>query len=352
MDERATVPRPGAACHGSRGPVRCAPASAATPTVGSAAASVRLGRPPGHGTVSESGKEGICREGAEGAELKNRDPRGHTGLERPAGAGRVAREMAEHPSTPAATAHPAVREQDGSLVLRFEDGTVQSRMLAADPGALVLEYTRLMMGVLLFQPAPARIAMIGLGGGSLARYCAQTLPEADFTAVEISPAVIALREAFAIPADGPRFRVRRADGAVFVRDDTVAPLDVLLIDGFDRDGQPPQLCSAAFYDACRARLAAGGVLVVNLHTDDPGCETCLERIRAAFAGRCVAIPARGSDNLVVFAGSDAPFPPPFATLLPRLRALEPHHPVDLGATMALILQQSGQPPRPRRRRRA
>lgn len=272
-------------------------------------------------------------------------------LDRPLPPDTLGRAMGDHPSTPAATAHPAVREQDGCLVLRFEDGTVQSRMLAADPAALVLEYTRLMMGFLLFQPAPARIAMIGLGGGSLARYCARTLPAADFTAVEISPAVIALRDTFAVPADGPRFRVRCADGAVFVRDDQAAPLDVLLIDGFDRHGQPPQLCSAAFYDACRARLAAGGVLVVNLHTDDPDCALCLDRIRDAFAGHCVAVPARGSDNVVVFAGVDAPFPPPFATLLPRLRALEPHHPVDLGATMALILQQSGQPPRPSRRHR-
>lgn len=259
--------------------------------------------------------------------------------------------MADHSSTGAATGDPVVREHDGSLSLDFDNSTVQSRMLQADPAGLVLEYTRLMMGFLLLQPAPARIAMIGLGGGSLAKYCARTLPEADFTAVEISPRVIALRDVFGIPPDGLRFRVCCADGAAFVRRDG-EPLDVLLVDGFDRGGQPAELCSAAFYDACRDRLGSGGVLVVNLHTSEPTCRVSVERIGQSFDGRIVVVDADGSENRVVFAGADAPFPPPFAEFVRRLRALETAHSVDLGTTMRKILQY-GEPrhaPRTRRRR--
>src|SRR5688572_12642688 len=87
-----------------------------------------------------------------------------------------------------------VRDEDGTVWLDFGDGAVQSRMLRADPARLVLEYSRLMMGFLLFVPAPARIAMIGLGGGSLAKYCRARLPDADFTAVEISPEIMAYRD--------------------------------------------------------------------------------------------------------------------------------------------------------------
>src|SRR4029453_5084726 len=158
---------------------------------------------------------------------------------------------------PAATRDPVLREEDGGLSLHFEDGAVQSRMIYADPARPVLEYTRLMMGFLLFQPAPARSRMIGLGGGSLAKYCALKLPEADFTAIEISPEVIGLREAFGVPPDGPRFRIVCEDGAAFVRSDG-EPLDVLLVDGFDRGGQSEQLCSAAFCDYSRDRLTPGG----------------------------------------------------------------------------------------------
>ena len=89
-------------------------------------------------------------------------------------------------------------------------------MLKAAPERLVLDYTRTMMGFLLLQPAPQRIAMIGLGGGSLLKYCRRHLPDAEFTAVEISPEVIALRRQFGIPDDDARLRVVCADGADFV----------------------------------------------------------------------------------------------------------------------------------------
>jgi len=256
--------------------------------------------------------------------------------------------MSDRSPSPAASSDPIVRDEDGEVSLRFDDASVQSRMRRADPAHLVLEYTRLMMGCVLFQPTPVRLAMIGLGGGSLARYCGLHLPAADVTVVEISPAVIALRDAFGIAPDGPRFRVLCEDGAAFVRRDG-EPLDVLLVDGFDCTGQPAQLCSAAFYDACRARLAAGGVLVVNLHSDEPDCDTCLERIGDAFAGRMRAVTADGSANTVVFASPDAAFPPPFRQLVDRLRALQAAHPIDLDATVRKLLQ--AVPPHGRRARR-
>jgi spermidine synthase len=257
--------------------------------------------------------------------------------------------MSDDPPRPAAIGKPVVHEENGRLTLFFDDATVQSHMLQADPVQLVLEYTRLMMGFLLFHPAPARIAMIGLGGGSLAKYCERKLPDADFTAIEISPEVIALRDAFGIPPDGPRFRILCEDGAEFVRNQEPDPLDVLLVDGFDRGGQPDQLCSAAFYDDCRLRLAPGGVLVANLYADDRAADSRVERIRDSFAGKIAVIKADESENKVVFAGTEAPFPPPFSELVERLRALEASHPVCLDVTLRKILQY--EEPRPATHRR-
>ena len=52
-----------------------------------------------------------------------------------------------------------------------------------------------------------------------------------------------------------------ADGAVYVRNRSKL-VDVLLIDGFNQDGQARQLRSAEFYAHCHAKLRKGGVLVV------------------------------------------------------------------------------------------
>jgi spermidine synthase len=229
-----------------------------------------------------------------------------------------------------------LRDAGDELSLDFDNGTVQSRMSRAEPTRLLLEYTRLMMGFLLFQPQPARIAMIGLGGGSLAKYCGRRLPDSDFTAIEISPAVLELGGVFAIPPLGPRFHVLCDNGADYVRR-AGPPLDVLLVDGFDRDGQPPDLCSSAFYDACRSRLADGGVLCVNLHRDEPSCQTWIDRIGTAFAGQMVLVEADASDNTIAFA-AEAPFPPHFHTLVERLRQLEAAHPVALATTLRKITQ--------------
>ncbi len=84
------------------------------------------------------------------------------------------------------------------------DGSVQSEMLLDDPHALVNDYTRKMMGFLLFCPEPRRVLMIGLGGGSLVKFCNRHLPTTHVTVVEIDANVIALRSHFEIPPDGDR----------------------------------------------------------------------------------------------------------------------------------------------------
>lgn len=245
---------------------------------------------------------------------------------------------------------PLLHEENGELSLHFAFPTIQSRMLRAEPERLLLDYTRTMMGFLLFLPKPGRIAMIGLGGGSLAKYCHRRLPETKFTAIEISPEVLALRATFGIPDDDERFHVVCADGADYLRRAPNA-FDVLLIDGFDRQGQPRQLCSAAFYDDCHAALRPGGVLVVNLCADDTGYGSYVARISDSFFGKAVVVEAEEGDNKIVFAGKGSDFPPTLAQLTERLRALEASHPVDLARTAQKILERQNARRSARQRRR-
>lgn len=231
---------------------------------------------------------------------------------------------------------PFLHERRDEVSLHFERETIQSRMRRKAPDMLVLGYTKAMMSFLLFHPAPARIAMLGLGGGSLAKYCLRYLPSVDFTAVEINPDVIAFRSKFAIPPDGDRFRVVCGDGADFVRESSNL-VDILLVDGFDMSGQPRQLCSQEFYEQCRDSLGEDGVLVVNLWTGDAEYGACLSRIRKAFGNQVVSVTSDDPGNKIVFACKGAGFPPPAHIILCRARSLNAVHQVDFLPMAGAIL---------------
>lgn len=206
------------------------------------------------------------------------------GLARDPGGGRLAR--------------PFVREHGRYISLQFSRSQTQSRMLTDDPDALLVDYTRTMMAVLLLRPDPSCIGMIGLGGGSQAKFCHRHLPGARVEVVENNPGVIALRGRFAIPDDDDRFQVSLDDGAAFVRD-RPGRYDVLLVDGYDRSGIPAALSTQAFYDDCRAALAPGGAMSVNLFSTGAGRH--LRRIGRAFDGRVVVLREPKMSNRVAFA---------------------------------------------------
>ena len=195
---------------------------------------------------------------------------------------------------------PYVREELGARSLHFSIAEIQSRMQILHPDALALEYTRTMMAFLKFRPAPGRIAMIGLGGGSLAKFCHRHLPQAALVVVEINPHVIALREAFQVPPDDARFQVVAADGAHFVAQ-TDARFDVLMVDAFDDQGMPAALGAQRFYDDCLDVLQPGGLLVVNLHAGHPHFAVYLDRIGRSFGAGVLRVDDGDASNSVVFA---------------------------------------------------
>lgn len=95
---------------------------------------------------------------------------------------------------------PFIMDTGRERSLHFDVFAVQSAMDLDDPYRLSLPYTRKMMAFLLFNGAPRRILLLGLGGGSLAKFCYRHLASAAITVVEVNPEVIAFRDAFFIPA--------------------------------------------------------------------------------------------------------------------------------------------------------
>ena len=195
---------------------------------------------------------------------------------------------------------PLVRTRGDKRSLEFEPGMIQSEMRLSRPDHLVLSYARAMMCFVLFHRRPEHIVMVGLGGGSLAKFCYRYLPHSRITVLELRADVIALRELFAIPRDNARFRVIEVDAARHMRRLRGA-VDVLLVDGFDAAGLPPELGSAAFYADCRRALRPSGVLVANIFSYDPHYGAMLRRLRRAFQGRICWFRGIAGNNRILFA---------------------------------------------------
>jgi spermidine synthase len=238
--------------------------------------------------------------------------------------------MTDQPPSP-----PRLHQNSQTLSLSFESSLIQSCMRLDAPDELVLDYTRAMMGFLLFKPQPLSMLMIGLGGGSVPKYCHQHLPGADITVVEIDPEVIALRDEFRIPPDNARFRVVCGDGAAFAAQPPQR-YDVVMVDGFTGEGQPKALCSRAFYEACKATLNEGGMLVVNLHAEMPRCGELTQRIERCFGGHVVCVATDDGDNRVVLAGFGNELSECARAFEARWAALAPVHQQTLGACSTRI----------------
>jgi len=171
--------------------------------------------------------------------------------------------------------------------------------------------------------------MIGLGGGSLAKFIRKQRPQTRITAVEIDPQVIAAaRTHFELPPDDDTLSVIEADGALYVRQHP-ASADVILLDGFDAGNQVEALATQTFYAACRRVLRPGGVLVVNLWGRDGDFAEYFARLTRAFDGEVGWISVQNKTNVIVFAFAEPGAPARLDAAGPQLADLSKRWGLDL-----------------------
>jgi len=215
---------------------------------------------------------------------------------------------------------PFVTDDGERRYLHFSAHLIQSSMRLDQPNALDLRYTQKMMSFLLFNPRPRRIVLIGLGGGSLIKYCYYRLPATQLTAVELDPDVIALRDAFHLPADDARLQVLEADGADYLAE-TEKGIDVLLVDAFDKIGFAPSLANREFFEQARAKLSGSGVLVINLAGEKETYEGLIGEAMAMFDDQVIVVPVREDDNHLLLAFKEPNFTPNWRRLQTQAKVL-------------------------------
>ena len=210
-----------------------------------------------------------------------------------------------------------VTEARGVRTLHLGSRAIQSAMRVTRPWDLELAYTRAMMAFLLFNATPEEVLMIGLGGGSLAKFIRRHREQTRVTAVEIDSRVIdAARVHFALPPDDANLTVIEADGALYVRQPP-ASANVILLDGFDAGNQVEALATQTFYAACRRALRPGGILVANLWGRDRQFVEYFARLTRAFDGETGWISVQDKTNVIVFAFAES-------GAAARLEAARPH----------------------------
>ena len=196
---------------------------------------------------------------------------------------------------------PFVVEDSERRYLYFNVRLMQSAMCLRTPNALDLRYTQKMMSFLLFNPHPKRIVLIGLGGGSLIKFCYYQMPATQLTAVELNPEVIAFRDIFLLPPDGPRLQVLQTDGARYI-DEVEKGIDVLLVDAFDKTGFAPSLANRHFLQAAYDKLSGNGILVVNLAGEKESYAGLIGDTMHVFDDQAIvfSVPEDGNHILLAF----------------------------------------------------
>ena len=210
---------------------------------------------------------------------------------------------------PKAARLPDVNFSDYGDVRCLHLGTewVQGTMLLDSPYEIELEYVQRMMAWMLFM-SPASLGkrhamQLGLGAGSLTKFCRKKL-RIKTTAIELNPQVVAAcRLWFKLPADDTKLEVVLGDaGEVAKHPHWHGQIDALQVDLYDEEAAAPVLDSEDFYADCRKLLTPDGCMTVNLFGRSNSYLLTLEKIANAFGADAVwAFKPTREGNTVVLA---------------------------------------------------
>ncbi len=145
------------------------------------------------------------------------------------------------------------------------DGNRQTCMSMADPQRMIFNYTRMMMGALYLNPAPQRVLIIGLGGGTLPSTLEKLFPSIQLDVVEIDPAVVRVARKYFAFDTASKIRVSEEDGRVFVKRALrqATRYDLIMLDAFDHEYIPEHMLTREFLQEIRNLLTERGVLAAN-----------------------------------------------------------------------------------------
>jgi spermidine synthase len=141
----------------------------------------------------------------------------------------------------------------------------ESCKLLSQPDRFIFDYTQMLMAGLYLNPRPAKLLMLGQGGGTVPTALQEMYPDMQIDVVEIDAAVDRVAKRYFDFKPGPKMRVFIEDGRVFVKRMRAQnpQYDMIMLDAFDADYIPEHLLTREFLQEVKAILAPNGVIVAN-----------------------------------------------------------------------------------------
>lgn len=185
--------------------------------------------------------------------------------------------------------------------LYFGTKSRQSCMLHVNPNFLTLLYSQAMMTSLLFTEDPGSILLIGLGGGSHAKFLLHHFPDCTIDAIECRGKVVKVAYGYFMLPESPRLRIHIGNAKDKIRDIEQNDYDLILIDAFDSSNVNPSITSRHFISACKNKLNNKGVLAINLWSKAEDFKRTFQIINRTFSGNVLRYLVKKRSNIIIFA---------------------------------------------------
>lgn len=181
--------------------------------------------------------------------------------------------------------------------LTLESDAIQTLINRRHPERAGLQYIPALM--MAAQVMPATSCLLGLGGAGVAHALAPYFQNSRLDVIESNLEVIKIADAYFMTGQLKHLNIIHQDAKLFVQS-THTQYQHVMVDLFNAHTFPEHCNTSVFFANCRRILLPEGILAVNLantHEQWP----IFSIIREHFQYCTVAIPVKGSANMVVLA---------------------------------------------------
>jgi hypothetical protein len=191
--------------------------------------------------------------------------------------------------------------RDGYRGFYFKDAPrlIQGWQCVTDPHDFRSEFVELQAACAMAAPRLRRVAVLGLGVGTIPRTLQLVSPPVRIESVEIEPEVLDIAQSWFGLQTSERLKVSVGDARQWVQGQREGRYDLVTMDCFDGNGLSAACRDPQFFDQLRRIVNPRGLITFNLIKGRPENRVVHRELSRITKG-CWAIPGQRKSNLAVF----------------------------------------------------